>query len=144
MREEESIDIRHLRYFIAIAEELHFDRAAERLQLEHSFLSQAVRERILGVRLFDSNTRSTRITRAGAAFLDHARQVIALMGQARASARSAALGHSNQVRIGVSDCMAYSRISEILARYRALNTETIVSLYEMPRISKSARTRRSA
>ena len=89
-------------------------------------------ERILGVRLFERNTRSTRITRAGTILLDYARRAVALMAQASTSARSAALGQSNQLRIGVSDCMAYFRMIEVLARYRALNSEVSVSLHEMP------------
>lgn len=133
-KEWQPIELRHLRYFITLAEELHFARAAERLQMEQSPLSRAIREleRILGVSLFERNTRSTRITRAGTALLDYARRVVALVEQASTSARSAALGHSKQLRIGVSDCMAYCRITEILARYRALDIEASVSLHEMP------------
>ncbi len=131
---EEQIEIRQLRYFIALTEELHFARAAERLHMEQSPLSRAIREMecILGVRLFERNTRSTRITRAGTVLLDYARRVITLVEQASTSARSAALGHSKQLRIGVSDSIAYCRTTEILARYRALNIEASVSLHEMP------------
>jgi DNA-binding transcriptional LysR family regulator len=131
---EDQIEIRQLRYFITLTEELHFARAAERLQMEQSPLSRAIREmeRILGVRLFERNTRSTRITRAGTVLLDYARRVVALVEQARTSARSAALGNSQQLRVGVSDSMAYCRTTEILARYRALNMESSVSLHEMP------------
>lgn len=89
-------------------------------------------ERMLGVRLFERNTRSTRITRAGAALLDYASRVITLVEQAGSSARSAALGGSTQLRIGVSDCLAYCRMMEILARYRSINFEASVSLREMP------------
>jgi DNA-binding transcriptional LysR family regulator len=128
------IELRHLRYFITIAEELHFARAAERLQMEQSPLSRAIREleRMLGVRLFERNTRSTRITRAGVVLLDYARRIVSLVGQASTNARSAALGHSKQLRIGVSDCLAYGHIMEALAKYRATDTETSISLQEMP------------
>jgi DNA-binding transcriptional LysR family regulator len=131
---EEQIEIRQLRYFIALTEELHFARAAERLQMEQSPLSRAIRdmERILGVRLFERNTRSTRITRAGTVLLDYAKRVLALMEQANTSARSAALGHSQQLRIGMSDCMAYCRVTEVLARYKAANIGVSVSLHEIP------------
>lgn len=114
---EELVELRQLRYFITLAEELHFARAAERLQMEQSPLSRAIRdmERTLGVRLFERNTRSTRITRAGTVLLKYARRAISLMEQASTSARSAALGHSKQLRIGVSDCLAYSAMMEILA-----------------------------
>ncbi|NPC57776.1 LysR family transcriptional regulator [Caenimonas soli] len=128
------IELRHLRYFITLAEELHFARAAERLQIEQSPLSRAIREmeRLLGVRLFERNTRSTRITRAGNVLVDYARRVLALMEQAGASARSAALGHSNHLRIGVSDCTAYFGVTEILTRHRTLHPDVSISLHEMP------------
>jgi len=133
-RKEELIELRHLRYFITLAEELHFARAAERLRMEQSPLSRAIREmeRMLGVRLFERNTRSTRITRAGTVLLEYAKRSIALVEQASTSARSAALGHSKRLRIGVSDCTAYARMMEILVHYRTANPNVAVSLHEMP------------
>jgi DNA-binding transcriptional LysR family regulator len=133
-KEKELVELRQLRYFITVAEELHFARAAERLQMEQSPLSRAIREleRVLGIRLFERNTRSTRITRAGTVLLDYARRVIALMEQATTSARSTALGQSHHLRIGVSDCTAYCSVTEVLGRYRALNSEVSVSVHEMP------------
>jgi DNA-binding transcriptional LysR family regulator len=133
-QKEEFVEVRQLRYFVTVAEELHFARAAERLHMEQSPLSRAIREmeRVLGVRLFERNTRSTRITRAGTVLLEYARRAIALVEQAGASARSAALGHSSQLRIGVSDCTAYGLMMEVLARYRMENPDVAVSLLEMP------------
>jgi DNA-binding transcriptional LysR family regulator len=133
-QKEELIELRQLRYFVTLTEELHFARAAERLQMEQSPLSRAIREmeRMLGVRLFERTTRSTRITRAGTVLLDYARRALALVEQASTSVRSAALGHSNQLRIGLSDCMAYWRMTEILVRYRTLNPEVDVSISEVP------------
>jgi DNA-binding transcriptional LysR family regulator len=133
-KKERLIELRHLYYFITLAEELHFARAAERLRMEQSPLSRAIREmeRLLGVRLFERNTRSTRITRAGTVLLDYARRAVALLEQGKSSARSAALGQSDQLRVGVSDCTAYSRMTEVLARYRTANPEVAVSLLEMP------------
>lgn len=131
---QEQIELRHLRYFTVLAEELHFARAAERLQIQQSPLSRAIREmeRSLGVRLFERNTRSTRITRAGAVLLNYARRVSSLVEQASSSARSAALGCSNMLRISVSDCVAYCRMTEVLASYCATHPEVSVSLHEMP------------
>lgn len=68
------MEIRHLRYFIAVAEELQISRAAERLHIELSPLSRAIKElqEDLGVKLFVRTTRSTRMTQAGKLFLEHA------------------------------------------------------------------------
>jgi DNA-binding transcriptional LysR family regulator len=131
---ERLLELRQLRYFVTLAEELHFARAAERLQMEQSPLSRAIRdmEGCLGVRLFERSTRSTKITRAGTVLLDYARRAIALMEQATTSTRSAALGQSEQLRIGVSDCTAYCRATEVLASFRAANPDVAVSLFEMP------------
>lgn len=127
-------ELRQLRYFITLAEELHFARAAERLHMEQSPLSRAIRdmEHTLGVRLFERNTRSTRITRAGTVLLGYARRAMSLLEQASASARSAALGHGNQLRIGVSDCTAYSQMLEVLAQFQLVNPGVAVSFHEMP------------
>lgn len=133
-KNERLLELRQLRYFVTLAEELHFARAAERLQMEQSPLSRAIREMegSLGVRLFERSTRSTRITRAGTVLLDYARRTIALMEQAKANTRSAALGQSDQLRFGASDCTAYCRTTEILASYRVTNPCVAVSLLEAP------------
>jgi DNA-binding transcriptional LysR family regulator len=67
----QTLEFRHLRCFLAVAEELHFARAAERLHIEQSPLSRAIKEleEDLGVQLFVRTTRSTRLTRAGTLFL---------------------------------------------------------------------------
>ena len=77
------MELRHLRYFLAVAEELHFARAAERLHIEQSPLSRAIKEleEELGTQLFVRTTRSTRLTRAGTLFLEHVRRVFAALQQ---------------------------------------------------------------
>ncbi|WP_250038117.1 LysR substrate-binding domain-containing protein [Paractinoplanes maris] len=73
-----SLELRHLRYFVAVAEQSSFGRAAQRLHVAQQSLSQqiAALERLLGVRLFDRDSRGTRLTAAGSAFLPSAREIL--------------------------------------------------------------------
>jgi hypothetical protein len=79
------MDLRQLRYFVAVAEERHFSRAAIRVGIEQSPLSRAIRalECDVGARLLERSTRGSRLTLAGEIFLQHARTIIAAMDQAR-------------------------------------------------------------
>ena len=88
------MELRHLRCFMAVAEELHFARAAERLHIEQSPLSRAIKEleEDLGEQLFVRTSRSTRLTRAGKLFLEHVPRVFTALQQARDSVRAAANG----------------------------------------------------
>ena len=79
------MELRHLRCFLAVAEELHFARAAEKLHIEQSPLSRTVKEleEELGVQLFIRTSRSTRLTLAGRLFLKHVPRVFTALEQAR-------------------------------------------------------------
>jgi DNA-binding transcriptional LysR family regulator len=96
------VELRHLRYFVAVAEELHFRRAAERLYVAQPAVSEQVRklEDELGVRLFDRTPRGVSLTSPGAAFLDEARRVLQQAEIARMAARNAAQGNADQLRLG--------------------------------------------
>jgi DNA-binding transcriptional LysR family regulator len=84
-----SVELRHLRYFVAVAEDLSFGRAAQRLHVAQQSISQqiATLERLVGVRLFDRDTRGTRLTAAGDAFLPSARDILARVDTAIAEVR---------------------------------------------------------
>jgi LysR family transcriptional regulator, benzoate and cis,cis-muconate-responsive activator of ben and cat genes len=97
------VDLRGLRYFIAVAEELHFSRAAARLHLDQPTLSRHIRrlEDGLGVKLLERTTRSVSLTEAGEEFLGRARDVIASADVAVNAARDAAAARTAVLRVGM-------------------------------------------
>jgi DNA-binding transcriptional LysR family regulator len=96
------VELRHLRYFVAVAEELHFRRAAERLHVAQPAISEQVRklEIDLGVQLFERTHRSVALTHAGIAFLEEARRVLRQADVARQAARGAVERATMRLRIG--------------------------------------------
>ena len=128
------MELRHLRCFLAVAEELHFARAAERLHIDQSPLSRTIKEleEDLGSPLFARTTRSTRLTRAGRLFLEHVPRVFAALEQARASVRAAAAGYDGQLRIALSDGIAPTRLSTLMALCRQEDPDIAIRLFEVP------------
>ena len=128
------MELRHLRYFLAVAEELHFARAAERLHIEQSPLSRAIKELEveLGAQLFVRTSRSTRLTLAGKLLMESAPRVFLALEQARESVKAGANGFHGQLRIALSDGITPSRLPALLARCREEDPETEVRLFEVP------------
>ncbi|MCU0761965.1 MAG: LysR substrate-binding domain-containing protein [Hydrogenophaga sp.] len=128
------MELRHLRCFMAVAEELHFARAAERLHIEQSPLSRTIKELEdeLGVRLFERNTRSTRLTRAGQMFKDRVPQVFTALMQARDGVRAVSAGYLGQLRIALSDSISQPRLTELLSRCREEDPDMEIRLHEVP------------
>lgn len=128
------MDLRHLRYFIAVAEELHFARAAERLHIEQSPLSRAIKdlEHDLDVQLLERTTRSTRLTWAGQVFLDEAKRVLSAVDQAKASTKAAATGYRGTLRIALSDGIDPVRLAALLAQCREEEPDVEIRLFEVP------------
>jgi len=128
------MELRHLKCFLAVAEELHFTRAAERLHIEQSPLSRAIREleEDLGTKLFLRTTRSTQLTRAGQLFLEHVRRIFAAVEQARECVRAVANGFHGQLRVVLSDCSTRSHLPALLAQWRQEEPEIEVRLFEAP------------
>ncbi|GAO23967.1 LysR family transcriptional regulator [Alicycliphilus sp. B1] len=128
------MEFRHLRCFIAVAEELHFARAAERLHIDQSPSSRTIKEleEELGACLFVRTTRSTQLTRAGRLFMEHVPRIFAAVEQARDSVKAALNGFHGQLRIALSDGVTLSRLPALLARCREEDPEIQVQLYEVP------------
>jgi DNA-binding transcriptional LysR family regulator len=115
------MELRHLRYFVAVAEELHFRRAAERLHVAQPAVSEQVRklEAELGVRLFDRNHRSVSLTDGGAAMLDEARRVLVQADAAQLAARQADGRAIGRLRIGYLADALPTAVPRLLRRFSA-------------------------
>lgn len=113
------IDIRQLRYFIAVAETLHFGRAAERLNVTQPPLSRQVAalEQALGVHLIERHSRRATLTHAGARFLEDARQVLAMLDRACRDAQAAQTGDLGELTIGFMMHAAYSSVPPLTRRF---------------------------
>lgn len=114
------MDLRHLRYFIAVAEELNFTRAADRLHIAQPPLSQQIRqlEEELGVTLLHRTKRHVELSEAGQVFLDHARQILRLTEVAAVQARRAQRGEIGRLSVGFFEHMSYTLLPPIFRAYR--------------------------
>lgn len=126
------MELRHLRYFIVLAEELNFSRAAERLHIAQPPLSQQIRslEDELGFQLFDRRTRPLQLTPAGQVFLERARQVFAQVEQAIGLARQASRGEIGRLSVGINTSIANSLLPDILRKFCKRFPEVELVLHE--------------
>jgi DNA-binding transcriptional LysR family regulator len=125
--------LNQLRCFVAVAEELHFGRAADRLHMTQPPLSRQIQvlERILGVRLLDRSSRAVTLTHAGAAFLLEARRVLRLAESAAVNARRIAQGDAGRLAIGFTAASGYSILPKLLQLARAELPNVDLTLREM-------------
>jgi DNA-binding transcriptional LysR family regulator len=125
-------ELRHLRYFIAVAQELSFSRAAERLHMAQSPLSAAIRqlETELGVPLFERTTRSVRLTPAGERLLERGLPALTAVDGAFAGAMQAGRGLSGTLRIGSSPAARHELRPALLARVREALPDVEIELSE--------------
>lgn len=138
------IELRHLRYFIAVAEELSFRRAAERIHIDQTPLSRTIRdlEDQLGVPLFMRMPRKLRLTPAGARLLQEAHKLFVRLERTQRVVRETDLRYRAPLRIGVHDGVAQPKLAECLAGWQALVPETPLELSEMTADELSAALRR--
>src|SRR5258707_9705117 len=124
------METRELRYFVALAEELHFARAAARVGIEQSPLSKAITsmERRMGVQLFIRDRRRTMLTNAGETLLQDARPILAAIDQARRNIRTAAAGRRGRLYVAVCDGLAPWRIAQLVAECRRRDPEVDIQL----------------
>ncbi|MDB6036352.1 MAG: Transcriptional regulator, LysR family [Verrucomicrobiales bacterium] len=127
------MELRHLRYFVAVAEELSFRRAAERLHLAQPPLSAQIKdlESGLGVRLLERTTRSVELTQAGRVFLEEARAVLSASAQAERRARDAQQGVVGTLRLGVIAPTANAWLASILRRFRQAFPGVVFSIFDL-------------
>lgn len=129
------MELRHLRYFVAVAEELHFTRAAERLHIGQPPLSHQIQmlEGEVGAALFERSKRWVRLTEAGRLFLDDARRILALSEQAVETARRAGRGEVGELRIGFTSATPFTVFfPNAINSYRKRFSDVRLTLKEMP------------
>lgn len=117
---KQEIEIRHLRYFLAVAETLHFGRAAAALRMAQPPLSQQIRnlERILGYALFDRTTRGVRLTRVGLFFRERARNIVAKMQDDVEVTRRLGAGKEGVLDVGFSGSVMFTALPRAVETYR--------------------------
>jgi len=127
-----NLELRQLRYFVAVAEELHFGRAAQRLHMTQPPLSQAILalEELLGAALFARNRRGVGLTPAGGALLPEARRLLDQAGQLPELARRAAAGESGRITLAFVSSADYSVLPPFLRAYRAAFPDVQIRLQE--------------
>lgn len=126
-------ELRLVRYFIAVAEELHFGRAAQRLRLAQPGLSQQIRslEQRLGVKLLERSSRQVRLTPAGAVLLGEGRRLIAQAERVADQVRRAGLGQVGRVTVAAIGSATYDVIPRLLREHRRRFPDVEVVLREM-------------
>jgi DNA-binding transcriptional LysR family regulator len=126
------MEMRQLRYFVAVAEELHFRRAAARLHMSQPPLSQQIRqlEQDMGCQLLTRTRRRVALTPAGAAFLRDTRAVLAQLDAAVATARRLDAGQTGNLRINFVGSALLSIVPELVQRFRAAHPLVEIELHE--------------
>lgn len=141
-----SIEIRHLRAFVAVAEDLNFRRAAERLNLAQPALSRTIRdmESLMGVTLFERSTRSVKLTPTGTSFLAEAREMLEHLTAAIRNAQRFESGELGTLNVGFNDFAINDALPPIIMRFRSRYPDISVNLRSMssPEMADAIRKRR--
>lgn len=126
-------EISQLRCFVAVAEELHFNRAAERLNMTQPPLSRQIKllEHHVGTLLLDRTSRTVKLTAAGRSFFPEASRILRMADEAAATARRVAKGDIGSLSIGFTAAIGYSLLPKIVGLVRALIPSVSLTLKEM-------------
>ncbi|WP_036768005.1 LysR family transcriptional regulator [Photorhabdus australis] len=129
-----AIELRHLRYFIAVAEELHFGRAAERLNISQPPLSQQIQslENSINAQLLERNNRNVKLTPAGNMFLEEAYQILAQVDAATTKAARMQKGELGEISIGFTSTIPFMpKITLSLRQFRERYPEVSIHMHQM-------------
>src|SRR5689334_1286904 len=127
------MELRHLRYFIAVAEEENITRAAERLHVSQPPLSRQIRdlEEELGAALFERTAKSVRLTDVGRIFLTEARAVLERAQQARAVVRAITDGKQGEIHVGYAPSLTVQLLPPVLREYQESYPNVRVVLHDL-------------
>lgn len=127
------MELRHLRYFVAVAEQLHFRHAAEIVHVAQPALSQQIRqlEEEIGVTLFERSRHKVRLTPAGKAFYENAQVILKQADQAAAKARNVERGDAGTIRIGFVSTAAIRVLPEVMKKLQKQAPSAEVELNEL-------------
>jgi DNA-binding transcriptional LysR family regulator len=130
---KQEIEFRHLRYFLAVAETLHFSKAAAQLGMAQPPLSQQIRglERMLGYPLFERTTRGVRLTKVGQFFRERALSTVAKMQADVEIARRLGSGQEGVLTVGFSGSVMLTTLPKAIERYRRLHPRVELRLREL-------------
>lgn len=128
-----AISLRQLRYFLVLSEELHFGRAAARLNISQPPLSAGLRqlEDDLGVKLFDRDSRGTRLTTAGVEFSERVAQILGQLEAAQVAVTNVAKGPTGTLTVGFLPSMIFRHFSQVLQSFSAQNPDVRVEIDEL-------------
>lgn len=129
------MNLKRIRYFVAVAEEMHFGRAAARLNVVQPAISQQIKllEEDLGMQLLERSSRRVMLTQAGQAFLAEARRVVQQVEVATQAARDAIGGRVGLLRVGFVDSAVWTLLPTVIRAFRTQYPRIALSLAQMPR-----------
>jgi DNA-binding transcriptional LysR family regulator len=138
------LEVRHLRYFLTVAEELHFSRAAERLHIAQPGLSQQIQalERDLGVRLLERTSRRVELTSAGRTLYQEGRRALASLEQAEALTRRVGHGEVGRLTLAATESATHCILPDLLREYRHRYPQVVLEIRQMATAAQTVALRR--